>query len=134
MSLDQETSAQKAAMKQGVFADPKSKEFKKMMKDKDKAEKMAKKQQIRSESLGMTFARKYYKGEYLMSSNRKNRAWCLKKRPQGEIQQDDLELVESDTPVIAENEILAKTIYFLCTEQSSYVSGSEIHINGGQHA
>jgi NAD(P)-dependent dehydrogenase (short-subunit alcohol dehydrogenase family) len=28
---------------------------------------------------------------------------------------------------------VAKTIYFLCTEMSSYVSGSEIHINGGQH-
>ena len=63
MSLDQETSAQKAAMKQGVFADPKSKEFKKMMKDKAKAEKKAKKQQVRSESLGMTFARKFYKRE-----------------------------------------------------------------------
>ena len=47
-----------------------------------------------------------------MSSNRKNRAWWLKKRPQGEIQQDDLDLVENDVPVIAENEILAKTIYF----------------------
>jgi hypothetical protein len=63
LSLDQETSAQKAAMKQGVFADPKSKEFKKMIKDKAKAEKAAKKQQVRSESLGMTFARKYYKGD-----------------------------------------------------------------------
>ena len=63
MSLDQETSAQKAAMKQGVFADPKSIEFKKMMKDKAKAEKKAKKQQVRSESLGMTFARKFYKRE-----------------------------------------------------------------------
>lgn len=28
---------------------------------------------------------------------------------------------------------VAKTIYFLCTENSSYVTGSEIHINGGQH-
>lgn len=28
---------------------------------------------------------------------------------------------------------VAKTIYFLCTEQSSYVNGAEIHINGGQH-
>ncbi|MFD1702801.1 SDR family NAD(P)-dependent oxidoreductase [Methylopila henanensis] len=28
---------------------------------------------------------------------------------------------------------VAKTIYFLCTEASSYVTGSEIHINGGQH-
>ncbi|MBC8239661.1 MAG: SDR family oxidoreductase [Alphaproteobacteria bacterium] len=30
-------------------------------------------------------------------------------------------------------EEVAKTIYFLCTEQSSYVNGAEIHINGGQH-
>lgn len=28
---------------------------------------------------------------------------------------------------------VAKTIYFLCTEASSYVHGAEIHINGGQH-
>ncbi len=30
-------------------------------------------------------------------------------------------------------EEVADTIFFLCTEPSSYVSGSEIHINGGQH-
>jgi len=30
-------------------------------------------------------------------------------------------------------EEVADTIYFLCTEPSSYVSGAEIHINGGQH-
>lgn len=30
-------------------------------------------------------------------------------------------------------EEVAKAIYFLCTEQSSYVHGAEIHINGGQH-
>lgn len=30
-------------------------------------------------------------------------------------------------------EEVAKTIYFLCTEQSSYVNGTEIQINGGQH-
>lgn len=30
-------------------------------------------------------------------------------------------------------EEVAKTMYFLCTEQSSYVNGAEIHINGGQH-
>ncbi|MDP6350780.1 MAG: SDR family oxidoreductase [Alphaproteobacteria bacterium] len=30
-------------------------------------------------------------------------------------------------------EEVAKTIYFLCSEQSSYVTGAEIHINGGQH-
>jgi NAD(P)-dependent dehydrogenase (short-subunit alcohol dehydrogenase family) len=28
---------------------------------------------------------------------------------------------------------VAKAIYFLCTEASSYVSGAELHINGGQH-
>jgi NAD(P)-dependent dehydrogenase (short-subunit alcohol dehydrogenase family) len=28
---------------------------------------------------------------------------------------------------------VAKSIYFLCTEASSYVSGAELHINGGQH-
>lgn len=28
---------------------------------------------------------------------------------------------------------VAETIYFLCTSPSSYVTGSEIHINGGQH-
>jgi NAD(P)-dependent dehydrogenase (short-subunit alcohol dehydrogenase family) len=30
-------------------------------------------------------------------------------------------------------EEVAKVIYFLCTEQSSYINGAEIHINGGQH-
>ncbi|MBX3492386.1 MAG: SDR family oxidoreductase [Parvibaculum sp.] len=30
-------------------------------------------------------------------------------------------------------EEVAKTIYFLCTDQSSYVNGAEIQINGGQH-
>ncbi len=30
-------------------------------------------------------------------------------------------------------EEVAKTIYFLCTEQSSYINGAEVHINGGQH-
>jgi NAD(P)-dependent dehydrogenase (short-subunit alcohol dehydrogenase family) len=30
-------------------------------------------------------------------------------------------------------EEVAKAIYFLCTEQSSYVTGTELHINGGQH-
>ena len=33
-----------------------------------------------------------------------------------------------DTP-----EEVAKAIYFLCTDQSGYVHGAEIHINGGQH-
>ncbi len=30
-------------------------------------------------------------------------------------------------------EEVAKSIYFLCTDQSSYVNGAELHINGGQH-
>ena len=30
-------------------------------------------------------------------------------------------------------EEVAEIIYFLCSEQSSYVSGAEIHVNGGQH-
>jgi NAD(P)-dependent dehydrogenase (short-subunit alcohol dehydrogenase family) len=30
-------------------------------------------------------------------------------------------------------EEVAKAIYYLCTDQSSYVHGAEIHINGGQH-
>jgi NAD(P)-dependent dehydrogenase (short-subunit alcohol dehydrogenase family) len=28
---------------------------------------------------------------------------------------------------------VAKAIYYLCTDQSSYVTGSELMINGGQH-
>lgn len=34
---------------------------------------------------------------------------------------------------LGEPEEVAKTIYFLCSEQASYVTGSEIMINGGQH-
>ena len=30
-------------------------------------------------------------------------------------------------------EEVASTIYFLCDAPSSYVTGAEIHINGGQH-
>ena len=30
-------------------------------------------------------------------------------------------------------EEVAKAIYFLCSDQSSYVTGTDIHINGGQH-
>lgn len=30
-------------------------------------------------------------------------------------------------------EEVAKSIYFLCTDASSYVTGAELHINGGQH-
>ncbi len=34
---------------------------------------------------------------------------------------------------LGEPEEVAKTIYFLCTDQASYVTGAEIHVNGGQH-
>ena len=34
---------------------------------------------------------------------------------------------------LGQPEEVAKIIYALCTETSSYVTGAEIHINGGQH-
>lgn len=34
---------------------------------------------------------------------------------------------------LGEPDEVADIIYFLCSEQSSYVSGAEIHVNGGQH-
>jgi NAD(P)-dependent dehydrogenase (short-subunit alcohol dehydrogenase family) len=34
---------------------------------------------------------------------------------------------------LGQPEEVAKAIYYLCTEQSSYVTGAEIHVNGGQH-
>ena len=58
----------------------------------------------------------------------------------GEIKTDILspeteELLAPTIPMrrLGTPEEVAKTIYFLCTEQSSYVNGAEIHINGGQH-
>lgn len=44
-------------------------------------------------------------------------------------------IVEENIPMrrLGEPEEVAKAIYFLCTEQSSYVNGAELHINGGQH-
>lgn len=41
---------------------------------------------------------------------------------------DDLPLRRLGRP-----EEVADTIHYLCSEQSSYVTGAEIHINGGQH-
>ncbi len=45
------------------------------------------------------------------------------------------ELVAAEVPMerLGEPREVAETIYFLCTEQSSYINGAEIHINGGQH-
>lgn len=34
---------------------------------------------------------------------------------------------------LGEPEEVARVVYFLCTEQSSYINGAELHINGGQH-
>ena len=34
---------------------------------------------------------------------------------------------------LGQPEEVAKAIYFLCTDSSSYVNGAELHINGGQH-
>ena len=44
-------------------------------------------------------------------------------------------IVQEQIPMrrLGHPEEVAKAIYFLCTEQSSYVNGAELHINGGQH-
>jgi NAD(P)-dependent dehydrogenase (short-subunit alcohol dehydrogenase family) len=34
---------------------------------------------------------------------------------------------------LGQPEEVAKAIYFLCTEQSSYINGTELYIDGGQH-
>ncbi|MFO0997435.1 MAG: SDR family oxidoreductase [Alphaproteobacteria bacterium] len=55
----------------------------------------------------------------------------------------DTSILSPGTEAIVENQIpmrrlgapaeVAETIYFLCSPQSSYINGAEIHINGGQH-
>ena len=44
-------------------------------------------------------------------------------------------LVEAQVPMkrLGSSEEVAQTIHFLCSDQSSYINGAEIHINGGQH-
>src|SRR6478609_4316957 len=44
-------------------------------------------------------------------------------------------IVEQQIPMhrLGTPDEVAKIIYVLCTETSSYVNGAEIHINGGQH-
>jgi NAD(P)-dependent dehydrogenase (short-subunit alcohol dehydrogenase family) len=44
-------------------------------------------------------------------------------------------IVRENIPLrrLGEPEEVAKAIYFLCTDMSSYVNGAELHINGGQH-
>ena len=34
---------------------------------------------------------------------------------------------------LGEPDEVAEIIYFLCSEKASYISGAEIHVNGGQH-
>ena len=45
------------------------------------------------------------------------------------------ELVEENVPLrrLGEPREVAETIFYLCTEASSYINGAEVHINGGQH-
>ncbi len=47
-----------------------------------------------------------------MNSNRITRSWRLRSRPDGIINENDLELVTEEIPEISEGQILAKTIYF----------------------
>ena len=45
------------------------------------------------------------------------------------------ELVQTDVPMkrLGRPMEVAEVVYFLSSEHASYVTGSEIHINGGQH-
>jgi len=55
----------------------------------------------------------------------------------------DTSILSAGTEAIVENSIpmhrlgkpeeVASLVYFLCTSGASYVNGSEIHVNGGQH-
>ena len=47
-----------------------------------------------------------------MNSNRTNRSWRLRQRPEGIIDENDLELVTDEIPEIQEGQVLAKTSYF----------------------
>ena len=62
MEHDKESSAQRDAMAKGVFDDPKSREYKSMIRIKKKSEKAAQKaaRKYSYESVGMSFARKHY--------------------------------------------------------------------------
>lgn len=44
-------------------------------------------------------------------------------------------IVQHDIPMrrLGQPSEVAETIFFLCTEASSYINGAEVHINGGQH-
>lgn len=58
----------------------------------------------------------------------------------GEIKTDILspdteKIVLPDIPMqrLGNTDEVAETIFYLCSDQASYVNGAEIHINGGQH-
>ena len=46
---------------------------------------------------------------------------------------DDLVAAEVPMRRLGDPMEVAETIFFLCSESSSYINGAEIHINGGQH-
>ena len=60
MEYDRISPSQAKQMAQGPLADPRSKEYKAMERIKKKAAKAAKKNQLKNESVGMSFARKHY--------------------------------------------------------------------------
>ena len=49
--------------------------------------------------------------------------------------EDGDELMIGDIPLrrLGLPQEVAETIFFLCSTQSSYVTGAEVHVNGGQH-
>lgn len=48
----------------------------------------------------------------MSNSNHTFKSWRLKKRPEGEIKSNDLELIDESIPELGNNEVLARTIYF----------------------
>ena len=56
-------------------------------------------------------------------------------QPGGDFHTGTDRIVNEQIPLrrLGNPEEVAKAIYFLCTDQSSYVHGAELHINGGQH-
>ena len=64
-----------------------------------------------------------------MNSNRTTRSWRLRRRPDGIINENDLELVTEEIPEISEGQILAKTISNLGTISSQ--ASNNVSITGG---
>jgi NAD(P)-dependent dehydrogenase (short-subunit alcohol dehydrogenase family) len=51
------------------------------------------------------------------------------------ISEDTEKVVLPDIPMhrLGTTKEVADSIYFLCSDEASYVNGAELHINGGQH-